>query len=92
MLSLHSSCWFLSSLYSILYRTIQRTQDASSVSTSDKPFQFDMTENLRYGKHCVESITFPYDVRTSKYLSVAKRWKTIGAKIFYVDGDSLMEL
>ena len=44
------------------------------------------------GVDAVESITFPYDITQSKYLGVAKKWKSIGVRIYYVDGNSLKEL
>ena len=37
---------------------------------------------------CVESLTFPYDLKDGKYskfLSIAEKWKDVGAKIFYID-------
>lgn len=41
---------------------------------------------------CVDSLTFPYDLLKSKYLDIAKRWKKLGAKIYYISDGKLSEL
>lgn len=41
---------------------------------------------------CVESLTFPYDLTASKYLDVAKKWKAIGVRVFYIVNNVLYEL
>lgn len=44
---------------------------------------------------CVESLTFPYDLKDSsrsKYLAIAKKWKAAGAKIYYVVNGALYQL
>lgn len=44
---------------------------------------------------CVESLTFPYDIQDahhSKFLAVAKKWKAVGAKVYYISGGTLLEL
>lgn len=43
---------------------------------------------------CVESLAFPYDLKDreySKFLSIAKKWKTKGVKIFYINGNNKLE-
>ena len=41
---------------------------------------------------CVESITFPYDITTSRYYNVAQRWQKAGAKIYYIKDGKLYRL
>ena len=44
---------------------------------------------------CVESLTYPYDLldaRKSNELATAKKWKAIGARIFYIKNGQLEEL
>ena len=44
---------------------------------------------------CVESLTFPYDLKEtsrSRYLNVAQKWKAKGVKIYYVVNGTLYQL
>lgn len=44
---------------------------------------------------CVESLTFPYDLKDpsrSQFLKVAEKWKAAGAKIYYIVSDTLYQL
>lgn len=44
---------------------------------------------------CVESLTFPYDLTErakSKYLGFAKKWKSIGAEVYYIKNGKLEKL
>lgn len=41
---------------------------------------------------CVESLAFPYDIRTSQYIDIATKWKQKGVKIYYVYKSELMQL
>ena len=44
---------------------------------------------------CVESLTFPYDLKEpsrSKFLKVAEKWKAAGAKVYYIVDDTLCQL
>ena len=41
---------------------------------------------------CVESITFPYDITTSRYYNVAQRWQKAGAKIYYIKDGKLYRM
>lgn len=40
---------------------------------------------------CVESLTFPYNLKTSHYKDVALKWKAKGVKVYYIDNDRLYE-
>lgn len=40
---------------------------------------------------CVESLTFPYNIKTSHYKDVALKWKAKGVKVYYIDNDRLYE-
>ena len=44
---------------------------------------------------CVESLTYPYNIKDptySDFLKVAKKWKEKGVKIYYIDGGHLNQL
>lgn len=44
---------------------------------------------------CVESLTFPYDLKEpsrSKFLKVAEKWKAAGVKIYYIVSGTLYQL
>ena len=41
---------------------------------------------------CVESLTFPYNLKTSHYKDVALKWKAKGVKVYYIDNDRLYEV
>lgn len=43
------------------------------------------------GIDCVESLTFPYNLKTSHYKDIALKWKAKGVKVYYIDNDKLYE-
>lgn len=82
---------------------LYNTPMSSSVQTSDlAKFKRDhISSYLELQYHgdltidCVESLTFPYDLKDpsrSRYLSVAQKWKAKGAKIYYVVNGTLYQL
>lgn len=82
---------------------LYNTPMSSSVQTSDlAKFKRDhISSYLELQYHgdltidCVESLTFPYDLKDpsrSRYLSVAQKWKAKGVKIYYVVNGTLYQL
>lgn len=82
---------------------LYNTPMSSSIQTSDlAKFKRDhISSYLELQYHgdltidCVESLTFPYDLKDpsrSRYLSVAQKWKAKGAKIYYVVNGTLYQL
>lgn len=85
------------------FDNMSRTPTSSSIQTKDlAKFKRDhISSYLELQYHgdltidCVESLTFPYDLKESsrsKYLAIAKKWKAAGAKIYYVAGGVLYQL
>lgn len=82
---------------------LYNTPTSSSVQTSDlAKFKRDhISSYLELQYHgdltidCVESLTFPYDLKApsrSRYLSVAQKWKAKGVKIYYIVNGTLSQL
>ncbi|MGM9818733.1 MAG: hypothetical protein ACI30B_07120 [Paludibacteraceae bacterium] len=69
--------------------------NVESFETWRKKHIYSYLELQYHGKltpDCVESITFPYDITTSRYYNVALRWQKAGATIYYIKDGKLFRL
>lgn len=80
------------------YRTPQtRNVDTKDLEAFRERYISSYVELQYHGKlttDCVESIAFPYDLHSAYYgkaLSVAKKWKETGVKVFYKSEKGLLE-